>query len=410
MKTEQINKDMTVKELVERWPETLEVLAANGFENLKDPKVLSSVGSYLKLERAAATKNYDLDNFIGLFQQKIDEHRNQVDVTMKAQGTGKSDIRVAGLLPCPVRIPLLEGLDSFIENYSRETGITVNYKLEAASVGADWMSQNILGIKDPEEMPDIFISAGFDTFFDPKTIGKFKDQGLFADLTSDGVNHDFDGLTIKDPRKDYSVISVVAAVFMVNHDERGELPVPRCWSDILRPEFEQQVALPVGDFDLFNAILLSIHKEYGDDGVRQLGRCMLKSMHPSQMIKNAQRASEEKPYITIMPYFFTRMASMVKCLEIVWPEDGAIISPIFMLAKEGKREMLQPIVDFMASREVGEILSHRGLFPSVHPDLDNRLPQPHPWKWIGWDYIYDNDIAELIRHTTAVFEESMNAD
>ncbi|MBV5349827.1 DUF1858 domain-containing protein, partial [bacterium] len=64
MQTTQIHKDMTIKELLEHHPETLEVLIANGFENLKDPKILAGVGVFLKLERAAQTKNYDLENFI----------------------------------------------------------------------------------------------------------------------------------------------------------------------------------------------------------------------------------------------------------------------------------------------------------------------------------------------------------
>jgi putative spermidine/putrescine transport system substrate-binding protein len=197
---------------------------------------------------------------------------------------------------------------------------------------------------------------------------------------------------------------------MVNHDELGDLPVPRTWADILKPEFEQKVALPVGDFDLFNAILLTIHKIYGDEGVKKLGRCMLKSMHPAQMIKNAQRIAEEKPPVTIIPYFFSRMAGMVKSLEVIWPEDGAIISPIFMLTKAEKRDKLQPIADFLYSKEVGEILTNRGLFPALNPDVENQLPEQHPWQWVGWDYLYSHDIAAQIRYTVGLFEEAMNAD
>jgi ABC-type Fe3+ transport system substrate-binding protein len=401
---------MTIKELLEQHPETLEVLVANGFENLKDPKVLAGVGGFLKLERAALTKNYDLDNFLGLLQQKVDEKHNQVDVTMKQTQQEQSEISISGLLPCPVRLPLLEGFDRFIEQYTRESGVTVSYKFEAASLGSAWMDEHIQTVTTADQLPDIFVSAGFETFFDPATIGRFKEQGVFADLTGDAINRSFDGLELKDPKGHYGLISVVPSAFMVNHDELGDLPVPRTWADILKPEFEQKVALPVGDFDLFNAILLTIHKMYGDEGVRKLGRCMLKSMHPAQMIKNAQRAAEEKPPVTIIPYFFSRMAGMVKSLEIVWPEDGAIISPIFMLAKADKQDKLQPIADFLCSKEVGEILTNRGLFPALNPEVENQLPEQHPWQWVGWEYLYSHDIAAQIRYTVGLFEEAMNAD
>ena len=410
MSADRIQKDMTIKELLEQHPETLEVLLANGFENLKDPKVLAGVGGFLKLERAALTKNYDLDNFLGLLQQKVDEKHNQVDVTMKQTQQEQSEINISGLLPCPVRLPLLEGFDRFIEQYTRESGVTVSYKFEAASLGSAWMDEHIQTVTASDQLPDIFVSAGFETFFDPDTIGRFKEQGVFADLTGEAVNRSFEGLELKDPKGHYGLISVVPSAFMVNHDELGDLPVPRTWADTLKPEFEQKVALPVGDFDLFNAILLTIHKMYGDEGVKKLGRCMLKSMHPAQMIKNAQRVAEEKPPVTIIPYFFSRMAGMVKSLEIVWPEDGAIISPIFMLAKADKKEKLQPIADFLCSKEVGEILTNRGLFPALNPAVENQLPEQHPWQWVGWDYLYSHDIAAQIRYTVGLFEDAMNAD
>jgi ABC-type Fe3+ transport system substrate-binding protein len=400
---------MTVKEVLDRWPETLDVFVANGFGNFRDEKQRASVGAYLKLERAAQAKKYDLENFMGLLQSRIDEQQNQVDVTMKVTQKSSGEVRVSGLLPCPVRLPLLEGFDAFIEDYTRQTGIEVSYKLEAASVGADWIEDNIRVIDDPDHLPDVFVSAGFETFFDRETIGRFRDQAVFVDITGGAVNRDFAGVDIKDPKQDYSIIAAVPAVFMVNHEERGDLPVPKRWSDLLHPEFERKVALPVGDFDLFNAILLALHKEHGDAGIGKLGRCMLKSMHPSQMVKNARRVAEEKPYVTIMPYFFSRMTSMVSSLQIIWPEDGAIVSPIFLLTKRASLDKVRPIADFLASPAVGEILSHKGLFPSLHPAVDNRLNFDHPWKWLGWDYIYQNDIGALIRHTNQVFEDAMNA-
>lgn len=409
MSTRTLDKDMTVKAVLDRWPETLDVFVANGFENFRNEKQREAVGAFLKLERAAQAKNYDLDNFLNLLQEKIDEQRNQVDVTMKNTQKEDSSVAICGLLPCPVRLPLLEGFDAFIEDYTAATGNRVSYKLEAASVGADWIEETIKGIEKEEDLPDIFLSAGFETFFDRQTIGRFKDQSVFTDITGTEVNADFEGIGIKDPHRDYSIIAAVPAVFMVNHDVRGDLPVPRTWADLLEPQYEQKVALPVGDFDLFNAILLAIHKEHGEEGVKKLGRCMLKSMHPSQMVTNAKRVADEKPLVTIMPYFFTKMARMVQSLEIVWPQDGAILSPIFMLTKRSSLDRVRPIAEYLSSRPVGEILAQKGLFPSLHPEVDNQLDFAHPWKWIGWDYIYRHDIGALIHQTNRIFEDSMNA-
>ena len=59
----------------------------------------------------------------------------------------------------------------------------------------------------------------------------------------------------------------------------------------------------------------------------------------------------------------------------------------------------------MASKEVGEILSHQGLFPSLHPEVDNKLADENKFMWIGWDYIYSHDIPEIIEKCNNLFNE-----
>ena len=237
--------------------------------------MLAGVGGYLKLERAARTRNFDLESFLNLLQQKVADSHQQVDVTMKNTIKEDGEVTISGLLPCPVRLPLLEGFDRFVEQYSFTTGWSVSYRFEAASLGSAWMDENIRSAKSPDQLPDIFVSAGFETFFDPETIGRFKDDGIFCDLTKGPANADFDGLGLKDPKGHYSLISVVPSAFMVNHDELAGLPVPRTWADILNPEDEQKGALPGGYFDVVNPILRTIHSGYGDEGVRRLVRFML---------------------------------------------------------------------------------------------------------------------------------------
>ena len=273
------------------------------------------------------------------------------------------------------------------------------------------MDENIRKLTSAEQLPDLFISAGFDVFFDPKGIGKYQQQGVFEAVVPESVNSDFASVDLVDPQHSYSVVSVVPAVFMVDLQQQGDLPIPRTWADLLDPMYENKVALPVGDFDLFNAILLNIHKDFGDDGVRRLGRSMLQSMHPAQMVKGAGRVQDSKPFITILPYFFTRMAGSIPSVEIVWPEDGAIISPIFLLSKKQTLTKTRVIAEFMAGVEVGEILAQKGLFPALHPEVVNVLPEGFadgaPWKWLGWDYIYANDIAALITRVETLFNAAV---
>lgn len=123
---------------------------------------------------------------------------------------------------------------------------------------------------------------------------------------------------------------------------------------------------------------------------------MIESMHPAQMVKNAGRKNDVKPAVTIMPYFFTKMLFGSSTAEVVWPSEGSIISPIFMLTRKDRADVTKAVADFLYSKEVGEILAHRGLFPALNPEVDNKLPENAKFYWAGWDYIYNTDMGKLL--------------
>jgi len=161
--------------------------------------------------------------------------------------------------------------------------------------------------------------------------------------------------------------------------------------------------MPVGDFDLFNGILMTIWKEFGDEGVAAIGRNLLEGMHPSQAAGRFAPKGGKGPMVSVIPYFFSKMSQFNPNAEIVWPEDGAVVSPIFMLLKDSAPDEAGRIADFFASKEVGEILSHRGLFPSCHPEVVNKVPEKAPLMWLGWDFIKENDLGELIPRVNDIF-------
>jgi len=411
MKTNYFSIDDTLWTITEKYPETIPLFVSQGFKQMGDNTKRKAFGSSVSLRTALALKKFNIDTFSSALVERIEQEQNIADSSLKTVPEKKSEdaIRVEGLLPCPVRIPLMEQLENFTGKYKETYNQDIQYDLKAASMGLDWLKDLVVKEENPGKLPDIFISAGFDLFFEDELMGKFKRKNVFSDSTGfEKLNPLFDNdrVDLKDPAGHYSMIGVVPAVFLVNTEELNGRSVPKTWKDILKPEFEESISLPIGDFDLFNAILLNLYKEYGEESIHTLGRSLMESMHPSQMVKSNRKKSN-KPVVTIMPYFFTKMVKEGGTMKAVWPEDGAIISPIFMLTKKDKIDKLQPIIDFFASKEVGEILAHKGLFPSINPEVDNRIPKENHFMWLGWDYIYKHDIGELINKCTSIFNSAL---
>lgn len=393
-----ITKDMTINQVLEVDSTLLDIFNNQGFKGLDNPHVLKQLGSKT-LESLLSSKNKNVDLFIDLLHEALET--TNIDVTLNTSSV-ESDIKILGLLPCPVRLPMLEAF-SELEDSAR-----VNHTLKAAAEGLDWLVEDVKNAKDESDLADIYISAGFDLFFEDSLMKKYKDSKTFHNYNSDRmINTDFENenLSLRDPKNDYSMIGVVPAVFLVNTKVLGDRPIPRKWEDLFDPIYEGSISLPVSDFDLFNAIMIHLYKEFGKESVTKLGHQLIASMHPAEMVKSDRR-SRIKPAVSIMPYFFTKMALPGSVMKAVWPEDGAIISPLFMLTKANKEDKLKNIANFFHSKEVGEILSHKGLFPSTHPDVDNKLKNNN-FKWIGWDYINNNNIGEILKECTMLFEKGL---
>ncbi len=388
-----------IETILNKYPETIDFFVNKGFENLKTEDGKKLLGK-LNLDIVLKTKSIGIEGFSDMLNDFIELSRNSADLTLNEKTKRTNGVKVIGLLPCPVRVPLLEQFDAFVEKSEYD----IEYDLKAASHGLEWLKGTVRNESDYNNLADIYLSAGFDLFFDENLMGKFKKANVFKDAVKyKDYNSEFENL--RDPSGDYSILAVVPAVFLVNSKELNGREIPKTWADLLKPEFEKSVSLPVSDFDLFNAILLNIYKLYGDEGVKKLGKSLIQNLHPAQMVKS-DRMTVNRPTVTIMPYFFTRMTKEGGTMIPVWPEDGAIISPVFMLTKREKVDKMQDLIDFFSSKAVGEILSHKGFFPSVNPEVVNGTPEGKKYLWIGWDYIYNNNLQEQMHHCEDLFNKA----
>lgn len=398
-----------VYDITEKYPELIEVLASNGFEPLRNEMMRKTMGKGISLEMALKSKKINLE----LLEQKLVDTIEQnrvfaVDRSLAEDAAGAvGDVRIEGVLPCPIRIPLVEHFENFLRQQEKDTDFTVGYDLKSANLGIDWIVERVRSGKE-EDLSEIFMSAGFDLFFDRELMGQFKEKGIFY-VDAGEMNRDFanESIDLRDPKKQYAIAGVVPAIWMVNLEVLGDRPMPKTWADILKPEFENSVSLPIKDLDLFNALVIHIYKLFGEEGIRNLARSYQKSLHPAQMVKSKTIGDNLAPAISIAPYFFTQMLSSNGPIRAVWPEDGAIISPIFLLAKKSKMDQIKPFVDYFMSQEVGEILSANGKFPSTNPKVNNHLTKDQKFIWVGWDFIHENDIGALIRHCETLFHENI---
>lgn len=398
--------DDKVYDIIEKNPKARTFLISNGFKMLENEIAFNTLAKKVTLRTALSMQKVNPELFAEKLISYLDGENRSVDKDLLSPAGQEADIMVEGVLPCPIRVPLMENFTAWLDEKKDELGYSIGYDLKSANLGLDDVIEKVKQ-GNPDLIPDVLISAGYELFFDKKLMGRYLDENLF-EAASDNFNSDFacDRIDLRDPMKKYLIIGVVPAVFIVNKKVLNGRPVPRTWDELLSDAFTDSVAIPMGDLDMFNALVVSLYARYGMDGITRLARIYKKSLHPAQMVKG-KGGSPSLPAVSITPYFFSQMVQPGGDQEVVWPEDGAIISPIFMMSKTTHRQKVQPVIDYFMSRQVGEIFSSNGKFPSTNPQVDNHLSPDQTFWFVGWDFIHNTDIGALLKELEAHFNREI---
>ncbi len=305
------------------------------------------------------------------------------------------ELDLLGLMPCPLKVPFEQVCNSYV-SFLEGKDEDAHYKclIESNANKEVNFFAWIAACSNIDELPGIMMAPGFNHFFSRDFMDNFKRQ--FTAVRGRANNTSLHGVDLADPDGHYNILSFNPTVMLVDRTLHPDLPVPRCWADLLKSEYEDLVALRGHMNENFcEGIIMNIYKEHGEEGVKRLGRAVKMGVHPSQMVKFAGSAKKEAPAVSAVPYSFARLVKANDKVKIVWPEDGAIVNPFVMLVKSSELPRLQKIAEFIAGSPIGQVFAST-FFPSYHPEVLNDLPPEARFKWLGWDFIQENDLGELV--------------
>lgn len=403
-----INFDDKLYNILNGNDKLLQFFINNGFDQLRDKKMLLTMGKIVSLNMAIKVKGINKEAFEEKLKLFLNDGQIKADKTLSEESfkddKENKDVVIKGIVPCPLRLPLIDSFDKFVEDENKN-GLKIGYDLRSASLGVSWLEDEFSN--DINNVSDVFLSAGFDLFFNRECIEKFTEKNEYY-INMENINKDFEDekKLFKDPKNIYNIVAVVPCVFLVNYNNLSGKKAPLSWEELLfSGQYTDSVALPLNDLDMFNAVVINIYSKWGIDGIKALAKVYKKSLHPSEMVKK-KGDDKYNPIINITPLFFTQMVSRTSALKVVWPKDGAIVSPIFLIAKKNKKGV-KKIIDFFTSVEVGEILSSNGKFPTTISSVSNNLDKDSKFLFCGFDFIYNNDIGKLFKSLEKLFNEEI---
>lgn len=391
--------DITIGQLIATYPATRAVFIHNGFPQLADDGVLQQLGPVLKLKTALKTKQINVAAFIKLLEEQITDAGLYRRLETGAANAGK--LNMVALLPCPLKVPLEAELSRFIEGMRQAGEIRLDYCSEAFSTNMVNYDEYIKYFEDPDEVPDILLTAGY-SFFNPLFMERFVRNGVFSQIGYTDIDARLEQAGLIDKEGHFAVIAVNALVMVVDLQRLGDLPVPNSWHDLLHPVYEKKIAIR-GHNDVFcDIVQLNYYKEYGEAGLASLARSVKYGLHPSQMVKALRSNQADIPPIHIMPYFFANTIDGRSHIKTVWPADGALAFPVSVLVKADKMNLYKELAEFLTGPHIARVCG-AAFFPSVHPAGMADFPDNAGFKWLGWDFIKQHDMEVLAEEINAKF-------
>jgi ABC-type Fe3+ transport system substrate-binding protein len=401
--------DLSVREVIERHPEIIPVFVANGLGIFADDEMRTKLGAAVSLRTALRAAGINADLFCRILDDAIAAARPR-NGSHSSPLPARHNLNLFALLPCPLKVPLEEAFNGFLATLAAEQRAGLTFCIEGNANSQIDYAEYADHFETLAEMPDIIITPGFNSFFHPHFVERFIKTGQFASVNDFSGDRHLAAMGITDPDGHYSMLAMNLLVLVVDRTRLGNRPMPQSWADLLEPEYAKSIAIRGNrDGTFCETLLLSLHKDFGTDGLSRLGRNVAWGWHPSQMVKSAGSGRDDTPAISAMPLFFANNIKKLESVSIVWPADGALVSPVTMLVKAEKREELRYLTDFLTGPEVAGICAGAA-FPAVHPEVDNRLPENAAFKWIGWDYVKNHDMKALVADSNAAFVRAFHGE
>ena len=154
---EKINFDDKLYNILNGNEKLLQFFINNGFDQLKNEKMLKTMGKMVSLNMALKVRGINKAAFEEKLDLFLNDEHSTVDKSLEEEKIISGDVIVKGVLPCPLKIPILEAFDKFVED-EKTNDLTIGYELKSANLGLDWI-ENDIDSGDINKVADIMISS-----------------------------------------------------------------------------------------------------------------------------------------------------------------------------------------------------------------------------------------------------------
>ncbi|MDR3122523.1 MAG: ABC transporter substrate-binding protein [Treponema sp.] len=324
----------------------------------------------------------------------------------------RENLDFLGQANCPIKDRFSRAWEEFAATYNAGHQTQIRGVVPMGGCGTD-IYCNISTVTDRKKFPQVVTDTGYQEFFTGNFLSSPEKLGWFGSpVRNDTVHPLCRGHSLSDPRGIFHVFGAMPHVILVNHRRLGGRAVPRRVADLTSAQYSGSLGTGFAEDDITELLLLEIWKEQGRAGIRALARNIGFAGRRQDMASDAV-AHRDGCCVYLMSWFLAHAVPRRDYLEIIWPEDGAILNPLYALFKKPETaredEVQEACASFLFGRELGQSLAD-GWFAHVHPEIRYGLPPDAKFRWVGWDYILEKPLASRVREIEKVYYDERRRD
>ena len=324
----------------------------------------------------------------------MDERQGRTVVKVHLHHAAEQPLDVFGEAVCALKPAFREGYNAAATRFRALRGRSLRGYLPAIC-GCDGVkgAENIHKIRELDDIakfPAVTVSFGLNDYFSGRFLSRFTGRGYFEQLhlPSQPV---FAQSGLMDPNGEFHIFSVMPTVLLVDERMRAGRPVPKRWGDLLDPVWAGDVMLPAAHGAVSTLLPLTILRDSGEAGLAALARSARGAQHATDSIRMAGRTLKG-PAVYVVPWFFA-CACPNEDVRVVWPEDGALVEPSFLLVRKGQAETYAPVLNFITGADYAAACAGHN-YPAACPSAENRMPNGARFNWLGWDFLREAPLEE----------------
>jgi hypothetical protein len=245
-----------------------------------------------------------------------------------------------------------------------------------------------------DDLPDLIVSTNCRVFMGKTFRDRFIGKGFFEEICTEYFNPAFTLMDINAIPEIRIFAAILPNIFMIDEVQLGNLPVPSKWEDLLDPIYKGKICFHFNVMGPDLNIIMYIFKRFGYDGLLRFRDNVGDTMNGITMAKYASVRHNNGLSIYLIHKFCTIASGPPDGFSIIYPEDGILSTPAFMLLKKGMKNRFDHIIDYLIGPEFGHELVKTADVP-VCLEVENDLWTKKKLTWLGWDWFKNNDIPSL---------------